>query len=109
LNIRDCIELRCLPERISELISLRGLDIRESWSISHLQRGIGELVSLERLRMPWSIPLDFEEDANAERKYACLKDLQSLRRLRVLEIQIKSPVKEGYGKLVKDEKSVAEF
>jgi len=95
LNISGCVELRCLPERISELNRLRGLDIRECWSISHLPRGITELVSLERLRMQRSIPLDFEEDANAERKYACLKDLQSLRRLRVLEVQIKSPVKEG--------------
>jgi hypothetical protein len=42
------------------------------------------------------VRLDSEEEANAEeRQYGCVKDLQSLRRLRVLQVQIKSPVKEG--------------
>jgi hypothetical protein len=95
LKVSRCYQLRCLPERISELKRLRGLDISECARLSHLPRGITELVSLEKLNMWSSIPLDFEEDANTERKYACLKDLQSLCGLRVLWIKMKSPVKEG--------------
>lgn len=72
------------------------LDIRGCNRLRHLPRGISELVSLERLRMLGSsIRLEFEATANEETRNACLKDLQSLRRLRVLWVSIKSPVKEG--------------
>jgi disease resistance protein RPS2 len=93
LNVSRCDQIGFLPERISELKHLRTLDISGCFQLSYLPRGISELVSLERLQ--GNITLDFEEDSNAERKYACLKDLQSLRRLRIFGVEIKSPVKEG--------------
>jgi len=68
LNVCGSVKLGCLWERISELKRLSVLDIRDCWRSSHLLHGITKLVSLERLKMPWSIPLDFEEDANVERK-----------------------------------------
>lgn len=97
LNVGFCEQLQCLPNRITELKSLRALDIWGCKKLTILPRGISELISLERLRMKMSIPLDFEEapDASAERSYACLKDLQSLRGLRNFAVEVKSPVKEG--------------
>lgn len=97
LNVGFCGQLGYLPKRITELKCLIALDIWGCKRLSFIPRGISELVSLERLRMKMSIPLDFEEapGANAERSYACLKDLQSLRRLRNFAVEIKSPVKDG--------------
>jgi hypothetical protein len=41
--------------------------------------------------------IGYEEKTSVEKKYSCLKDLQSWSRLRVFRVQIKSQVKEGNG------------
>lgn len=96
LNLTSCRRLRCLPESIRELKRLRALNISGCSSLEHLPRGVSQLLSLESLST-WisGFRLCLEEEANAERKYACLKDLHSLSHLRVFSADIKWPVKEG--------------
>ncbi|CAL5044999.1 unnamed protein product [Urochloa decumbens] len=77
-----CTEIKELPASIAQLSQLLCLSC-DFWGINRVPKGIGKLTSLEELTIRH---YEFKDKYNNERMF--LKELGSLRELRVLEVEI---------------------